>query len=275
MPVSVVRPLRAADLVDAGTVAAAALGSDPSWVARSEHLLGGDPAGCWVAEEGGRLVGVAMSLRRDTTWVLALLAVHPQAQGRGTGRALLEAALASSRGCLRGLGLLPDDPRAVRRLRLAGFALHPTYALAGVPDLAAPVDPPGRTRVGGPGDRDLLDSVDRQVRAAAHGADQDLVGAGGELLVSDAPGGSGYAWHRGGTPALLAATSTAAASRLLWACLTRAPRGQPVRVGHLSAAQEWALDVGLAVGLKARPDGWLAVRNGRPPVAYVPAEWFC
>ena len=50
---------------------------------RYTHLIGTDPDGCWVAEEDGAPVGLALALRRGPMWFLSLLAVAPDRQSRG------------------------------------------------------------------------------------------------------------------------------------------------------------------------------------------------
>ena len=42
-----------------------------AWRERVAHLVAGDPRGCWVAEDGSGLLGAAVSMRRDLTWLLA------------------------------------------------------------------------------------------------------------------------------------------------------------------------------------------------------------
>jgi GNAT superfamily N-acetyltransferase len=52
--------------------------------------LADDPAGLWVAEEDGRIIGFAFSWRADRLWFLADLFVEPGRQVQGVGRMLLE-----------------------------------------------------------------------------------------------------------------------------------------------------------------------------------------
>src|SRR3954449_2102701 len=159
---------------------------------RLEHLVRHDPGGCWVAEDAHGLLGTAVSMRRDLTWMLAAYAVRPGVQGRGVGRQLLDAALGHGSGCLRGMIAASDDPPAVRRYRAAGFTLLPTMLLRGtVAREALPVVE--RVREGSLGDVDLMDSVDRQVRDAAHGRDHMVLAREFALVVSDGATGSGYA----------------------------------------------------------------------------------
>ncbi|PBC72068.1 acetyltransferase (GNAT) family protein [Streptomyces sp. TLI_235] len=275
----------AADAAAVREVAAAAFGdradgvrgaAPDAWAVRGEararHLARTDPQGCWLAEDGGRVVGVALSLRREGVWMLALLVVDPAVQGKGVGRLLLQRAAAHGRGCLRGMLYASPSPAAVRRCRLAGFTLHPAMRLRGPVDRAGLQDP-GDIPVhpGGPGQLHLLDSVDRRVRGSAHGADHGFMLAHfEELLVADSLAGSGYCYRDGGEVKLLAATSKRMAVRLLREALARVPDGTDAVVEHVTAEQEWAVDVGLEVGLTVETHGYLGLRGMRPPVPYLP-----
>jgi GNAT superfamily N-acetyltransferase len=245
-----------------------------TWRDRVAHLLGSDPRGCWVAEDGSALLGAAVSVRRDLTWLLATYVVRPDRQGRGVGRQLLSAALEHGSGSLRAMLASSDDPLAARRHRLAGFTLHPTMLLRGVvPRAALPVVE--RVREGSRGDVDLMNSVDRQVRGAAHGVDHEVLTAGLRLLVVDRPTGSGYAYVRpGGTPYLLAATNRRTATDLLWETLAATSPEEPVTVGHVTAVNEWALDVGMACRLQLWTSGYLGLRGMKPPMPYLHSGLF-
>ncbi len=69
---------------------------------------------------------------------------------------------------------------------------------------------------------------------------------------------------------LLAATSKRIATRLLREALARVPEGVEARVEALTAEQEWALDVGLELGLSVQTRGYLGLRGMRPPAPYIP-----
>lgn len=238
-----------------------------AWVSRTLHLLTTDPEGCWVAEDPSGVVGVATSFRRELTWFLSTYAVRPGLQARGIGTALLEAAVQHGRGCLRGMLSSSSDPRAVRRYRLAGFTLHPQMFLHGTVERSAlPVVE--KVREGTPGDTEMLDSVDRRTRGSAHGPDHAWMQEHWRLLVSDTSTGQGYAYvDAAGGLALLAAGNRRTATRLLWAVL--ADSNGEVTVPHLTAANEWAVDVGMAARLELHTEGYLALRGMRPPAPYV------
>ncbi|GAA2996600.1 hypothetical protein GCM10020229_06420 [Kitasatospora albolonga] len=246
-------------------------------LARTVHAIRHDQPGCWVAEEDGETLGVALSLRREGLWLLSLFAVLPKAQGRGIGRLLLERAGTYGRGCLRGMLYASASPAAAaRRYRRAGFTLHPAMRLTGRVDRAGLLDP-GDIPVH-PGNRThlhLLDSVDRRARGAAHGVDHGFMLAHyDELLIADTLAGSGYCYRDGGTVKLLAATSKRIGTRLLREALARTPDGTEVLVEGLTAEQEWAVDVGMELGLSLSTEGYLAVRGMRPPATYVPNPAF-
>jgi GNAT superfamily N-acetyltransferase len=237
-----------------------------AWVHRTTALLGSDPGGCWVAEDDSGLLGVATSATRELLWFLATYAVQPGHQGRGIGAQLLGAALHHGQGCLRGMISSSPDPRAVRRYRRAGFSLHPQMAAGGEVDRTAlPVVE--KVREAGLSDLDLMDSVDRRTRGAAHGRDHALIALHGRPLVSDSTTGSGYVYTEGGRVAALAATNRLTATRLLWAALAEATG--PVTLSHVTAANEWAVDVALDAGLEIRTEGYLALRGMRPPAPYL------
>ncbi|MCW2745873.1 MAG: family N-acetyltransferase [Mycobacterium sp.] len=167
---------------------------------RARHLLAHDAPGCWVADEGGELLGVALSLRRDDFWFLSLLTVRIGRQGRGIGRLLLDAARGHAAGTTSGAIAASMDPKALRRYAAAGFDLLPCYEATGRPrtDPAAVVNAREAVRPGVlPADRPLLDAVDRAVRGATRGPDWNFLLPGMQLLVADgAPGERGYALVR-------------------------------------------------------------------------------
>ena len=240
-----------------------------AWTARTAHLLGTDPGGCWVAEVDDELVGVAVSFTRELMWILASYAVRPGSQGLGIGLQLMAAALHHGRGCLRGMVAASADPRAVRRYRLAGFELHPQMVLWGsVPREALPVVE--RVREGSLGDVDLMDSLDRRTRGAAHGPDHALLASQFRLLVADRPSGSGYAYVDGdGAPVLVAATTRRTATDLVWSALAATDPDVPVEIAHVTAANQWAIDVGMACRMELHQRGYLALRHLRPPAPYL------
>ncbi|MFE0461963.1 GNAT family N-acetyltransferase [Kitasatospora sp. NPDC058965] len=244
--------------------------------ARAGHLATSDPQGCWLALQDGVPIGFALSARRESLWLLALTAVLPEYQGNGVGRLLLERTLEHGRGCLRGMITVSVDPRAARRYRKAGFTLHPTMKLSGQVDRSALLDA-GELPVhrGTTGHLHLLDSIDRRLRDAAHGVDHGLMLRHyEELLVVDTMTGTGYCYRDGGTIKLLAATSRHMAARLLREALARVPEGTEAKVEWITAEQEWAVDVGLDLGLTVENRGYLALRGMRPPAPYLPSGGF-
>lgn len=235
-----------------------------NWVARTARFLGTDPDGCWSAVDESGLLGFATSFVRESLWGLATFAVRPGLQGQGIGKRLLDAALASGAECDRWMLSASSDPRALRRYRLAGFDLHPQMFLRGRLDRSAIPAVTG-LREGTPEDRELIDSIDRERRGAGHGPDHEAL-AGMARLVVDVRG-RGYAYAAGGGPALVAALDEETAVRLLWECLARAS-DEPI-VGHVTGANQWALDVGLAARLSLASEGYLGLRGMSPPAPYV------
>lgn len=239
-----------------------------AWRARTTALVEQDGAGCWVADHEGEVVGLATSWRRETLWGLATYAVRSDWQGRGVGRVLLEAAATHARGALRGMITSTPDPRAVRAYRRAGFDVHPQMTLEGTVD-ARDLDRPRHVRDATPGDREWMESLDRGLRGAARGDHHALLAAMHGLRVVDRPHRRGYAYRdQDGAVVLLAASDRRTAADLLTDALLDAD-GTTVRQPHVTAANQWALDTGLAAGLSVRVDGYLCVRGLKPPAPYL------
>ncbi|MGH3357770.1 MAG: GNAT family N-acetyltransferase [Nocardioidaceae bacterium] len=245
-----------------------------AWRDRSCHLLEYDAGGCWVAEDDEGLLGAATSLRRETLWALSSFAVRGDAQGAGVGKALMEAVLTYSQGCVRGMIDSSQDPRAVRRYHRAGFAIYPQMLVNGVVDRTR-IPVVEHVRDGSLTDVDLLDSVDRHTRGAAHGVDHELMVHQHTLRVVDDSTGSGYAYvPAAGGAYLLAATNRRTASRLLWDGLASTAPGAEVTVSNLTGEQDWAIDVATEAGLGVHQRGYLALRFMKPPAPYVPSPHF-
>jgi len=240
------------------------------WYARTAHHLTTDAGGCWAADLDGELVGFAVSFRRDLTWFLASFAVRADLQGRGLGRRLLDAALGHGTGCVRGMISSSSDPKAFRRYRAAGFSMHPQLHLSGRVDRAAlPAGLPA-FRAGTAADRELLDDLDRRRRGAPHGPDHEILLAHSRLVVLEWPAGTGYAYlDDAGEPLLLCATDDATATALLWEAVASAAPDAHYAISHVTAANDWAIDVALAARLNPTTDGYLALRGLAPPTPYL------
>jgi GNAT superfamily N-acetyltransferase len=236
-----------------------------NWIARTRHLVGTDPGGCWVAEDESGMLGVVVSFEREKMWLLASYAVVPGSQGLGLGKALLAAALDYGRASLRGMLNASNDPKAVRRYHAAGFRLYPQMFLRGTPDRTR-IPVIEKVREGSLGDVDLMDSVDRRTRGAAHGPDHEILMEQYRLVVSDSSTGQGYAYLDDGA-ALLAATDRRTAARLLWEAIASS---DDVLIGHITPENSWAVDVGLAAGLELDQGGYQALRHMHPAAPYLP-----
>jgi GNAT superfamily N-acetyltransferase len=236
-----------------------------AWVERARHLVGTDPGGCWIAERDREVLGIVISAVREKLWLLASYAVVPEAQGLGLGRAILAPAVEYGRGCLRGMLNASSDPKALRRYHAAGFVLHPQMLVRGNPDRSQ-IPVVEKVREGTGADIDLMDSVDRRTRGAAHGVDHHLLMRQFRLVVSETSSAQGYAYLDDGV-ALLAATDRRTASLLMWEAIASS---EDVLVGHITPENSWAVDVAMAARLDICQEGYLALRHMRPPAPYLP-----
>jgi GNAT superfamily N-acetyltransferase len=228
-----------------------------------------DAGRCFLALRGSAAVGMSVAIRRGDLWGLALLFVHPDAQGEGLGKLLLDRSLESARAARVGMIEASFDPRAIRRYAMAGFDLHPAMQVRGTPRR-----PDARrlgVRVGTGADLPLVDDVDQRLRGSSRRPDvAHSIGQGVAFLVDEAD--RGYALHRDGSPLLLGARDEATARRLLQACLAATPDGEEVFGYCWTAAQGWALDVALQARLEVRPAGPLFLRGlARPPGPWLPS----
>ena len=237
----------------------------PAWIARTVQFVVNDPDGCWAAvSDDGDLVGFATSFRREDVWCLATFAVRPGLQGGGIGAKLLAAATSYGAGCGRWMLAASDDPRATRSYHRAGFRLHPQLTLTGTIDRTRLPAVTG-LRDGVPDDLAWMDDLDRARRGGPHGADHEQLMAHGRLVV--AADRSGYAFVGPSGLALLAAADEATAQRLLWECLA-GTEGR-IEIAHVTAANDWAVDVGIAARLDLGTRGYLGLRGMAPPAPYV------
>lgn len=250
-----------------------ALARTPSDDRRLERRIGflvdTDPDGSWVAEDAGRVTGLAQAFIRDGIWVLSLLGVRPERQGQGTARALLEQALAYGTSGSPGMIQASADPKAVSLYATAGFALHPAVAARG-PVRASPPTPVG-VRPGDLSDLAVVDAVDRELRGATR---SDLItfllSLGDHHLVVDSA--SGYAVVKDDRIVTLGALDEESASRLLAAVMARVAPGGPFQVNWVTADQQWAVRDLVAAGVPLHPHGPVMVRNLVGPFnPYIPS----
>jgi GNAT superfamily N-acetyltransferase len=184
------RDLEAADLV-----VRAAFGAPPS-IARLQRYRHLEPDGWFLADDGGRTVGTVGTIGYGAFAYVGLMAVHPEAQRRGVGRALMEHALGwlEARGV--GCAILDATEEGAPLYRSLGFVetgtSHDLHATRPVIGLGAGVELAT--------DLDEIIALDR----ALFGADRDRLwrrlwdeSAGGMTVVRDASGAAaGYACAR-------------------------------------------------------------------------------
>lgn len=247
------------------------------WIDRTTSLVRTDPAGCWVAEVEDTVVGFATSVVRERLWALVTFAVGAPWQGHGIGRGLLERAAAAGAACDVALLSASEDPRALASYWRDGFVLHPQWTFTGVPRRSPPPAPEPAVRPGTAADLVWMDDVDRERRGGPHGPDHlalaamtggaDAAGWPGLLVAQDR---SGYLWATPTETFVVAGREESAARGLLAGWLRRAhAAGEAVTISHVTDANRWAHDLAMSAGLNASVEGFLGVRGGPAPTAYV------
>ena len=180
----------------------------PLEVFASQQLHVVETGTCVVAEEAGAIAGFGASWTRGGDWFLASLFVAPAAQGRGVGSALLRAVW----GEAARRRTITD---AIQPVSNALYARHglvpatPVLAFAGLPSVAAPVEP--------------CDADVQAVDRAAYGFDRAVDHAywSGQARRTTWPGAYTYAFP-GGAIGPVAGESPGAAAAALAGELARA-----------------------------------------------------
>jgi GNAT superfamily N-acetyltransferase len=243
-------------------------------LARIEHLRTTDPDGAWVAEDDGRVAGVALALARDGVWGLSLFAVDDDLQGRGVGRRLLDAALACAPDARGRIILSSEHPGAMRRYARAGLDLHPCVQAGGIPDTARIGDLAARVEDAGADGIPVADAVGRAVRGAGHGRDLPVMLAHRCRLLTFEDRAFAVLGDLGVIP-LLGARDEEAAVAVLGGAMAACRPGTTISLSFLTAAQQWAVRACLDAGLVLSPDGPVFLSGDVGPFApYVPSGWF-
>lgn len=239
--------------------------------ARLHHLVVVHGDGAWVIDGDDGPCAAALALRHERFWGLSLLVVDAGAQGRGLGRAVLEATMRTSEGATCAMILSSQDPRATRLYAGAGFAEHEGRRAVGSVRRALLPAEPVAVRAADDTDRDFAAAVDRRARGGPHGPDLDsLLDHASGWWVVDAGHRRGYGVLVRNRVALLAATHPDAARALLTRCLAEAPEDSEVAVPALPAAAAWAVDLVERAGLRVLPSGPTFTRGCDPPPWYLP-----
>jgi GNAT superfamily N-acetyltransferase len=131
-----------------------------------------NPTGCFVAE-ADQVVGYVFTRILGTTGWIGTFGVHPDCQGQGVGRSLLDAAVECLQraGCTTiGLETMPDSPYNVGLYSRFGFLpVFPTVNLTKETDPSAAASP--HAKFSQLGDEEALSAVTRISQAACPGLD--------------------------------------------------------------------------------------------------------
>ena len=219
------------------------------------HLLEFDPLGGVVAEEDGRIVGVAWIHPRGAVATLGPLAVDPAAQGRGVGRRLLERALEMTGKGVPQVRLVQESFNAVSLglyLRAGFRVVAPILELElapGTPLVPARAPAGAAVRPAAPADAVRLVARDARAFGAPRAQSVDLYLRRGSVLVAEDRGALvGYAMGIGfeGTAHL---GSAAADDADVLLCLAGAVAAELVAHGHRVRTMVPAVDRRMVDGL--------------------------
>ena len=226
-------------------------------------LVRSQPAGCFVAEDGGVLAGIGCAWVLGAFWYLADLFVEPACQGQGVGRELLA----------RTLAYRPDGPPANRalitfaynRVSTSLYAKHgmyprePLYVMscdsARITSVQrAPAEPPVElTAAGGdaiPAFRRIDEAVLGYTRDEHHAFWRSMPGMRCEALRHDGRiAGYAYVWENGRVGPLAVEDPALLEPFLEAVVRIAAARGEPVTL-MAPGANARAMDVAMRYGFR-------------------------
>jgi predicted N-acetyltransferase YhbS len=241
-----------------------------------ERLVGHPGVYGVVAERGGAIIGLCFLYEHDPIRAVGPLAVAPSAQGRGVGRALIEAVLARAEGAA-GIRLTQAQSHP------ASFALYASLGLEVKEPLAILSGRFRSARPEGTGARpmraDELAAAARlceRVHGFARSGDlREALGTRGEPMVLERDGRIvAYTSHRRLGDSAHGVAETEADLRALLLGLTP-PRGAGLTVfvpTRQASLLRWCLAEGLRVGI---PLTLMAKGEYREPRgAYFPSSWY-
>nr|WSX75852.1 GNAT family N-acetyltransferase [Streptomyces sp. NBC_00899] len=206
----------------------------------------------------GTVDGMAVSAKQHGQWGLALLFVHPDAQGSGLGTRLLDHASRYGADCAHRVIVSSENPAALRRYLSLGLHAHPGLRASGIPQrgnrrITSSIEP------GSIADIDLVTEIDRANTTATRGKDiRYLLDQGARLILGSVGSTHGFAVLRpgdglvSGNPVMLAADTPKVARDLLLWTLQQEDIG-PVNLYGLTATHHWAIDACDAVKLTLHP----------------------
>lgn len=243
------------------------------WRDRIAYLRAIDPDGSFVSESDGGVCGVAQALRREGLWRLSVIAVDPELQSRGLGRALFRAALDHYSDSEAGLIVSSNDPRALRLYASSGFSLWPALQAQGRVDRSKLPAADPDISLSDTGDLSDLDGLARSIRGAGYGCELQYALERGAQLVRITDQGFAVAEPGVGVSMLVAANDTTASGVLAAALHVATDAERPVR--WIPGLQNWAVRVVLQAGLEVSAYGALAVRGDPGPLRpFLPSEPF-
>jgi predicted N-acetyltransferase YhbS len=240
---------------------------------RRAHLLLHDPAGSFVATIDDKVVGIAQSLLREGTFVLAMLAVTPGFQDLRIGEQLLTSALDYAKSAHAAYIYSSSDPRAIHRYLRAGFRLRPAIRITPKGMETTPRSSRLRISAGTMKDIAFVSEIDRAVRGSARSADVAYwLRAGATLVIHD---DGGYAVLTPARLTALAATEEAIARELFGAVLEGFPDGVARPAGFIVGEQHWAIEEASSRRASIEVHGAVMTRGvERPPYPYLPNGLF-
>jgi GNAT superfamily N-acetyltransferase len=255
-----------------------ALQDEQRRIDRTRHFRSTDPAGSWVADDNGMIVGMSQSFVRDGYWMLSQLGTVPGVQGRGLGRELLRLALSHGDPTSPGTIQCSRDPKAMALYSSFGFALHPVVAAWGHlrPGAVTRPDEVARYETIDVLDEhlDIVCAIDREVRRSSRRIDiQAMLSQRGNRLLLH--GDRGYAVAKDERIVTLGARDEESATLVLRTMLAEAPEGETIEVNWLTSAQQWAIRELTHAGIELQPYGPVMVRGmDGPPTPYIPSGGF-